>query len=115
MLAKINLTKPIPSIYNFTVDEFHTYHIGEFGVWVHNDCGFVKPSRKLQVGDKIDISKFSKAKLNDKKVLKSGNYYIVKDRRAGTLNAHGGSYWKLLDSKGKRIGTLTEDGRFLRK
>ncbi|RKM32359.1 hypothetical protein D6D60_08325 [Moraxella catarrhalis] len=29
------------TVYNFEVDDFHTYHIGEFGVWVHNDgcCG----------------------------------------------------------------------------
>ena len=26
------------TVYNFEVAEFHTYHIGEFGVWVHNDC-----------------------------------------------------------------------------
>ncbi|SUD89732.1 polymorphic toxin-type HINT domain-containing protein [Psychrobacter phenylpyruvicus] len=26
------------TVYNFEVDEFHTYHIGEFGVWVHNAC-----------------------------------------------------------------------------
>lgn len=28
----------IDTVYNFEVDEFHTYHIGEFGVWVHNSC-----------------------------------------------------------------------------
>ena len=27
------------TVYNFEVDDFHTYHIGEYGVWVHNaDC-----------------------------------------------------------------------------
>lgn len=27
------------TVYNFEVAEFHTYHIGEFGTWVHNaDC-----------------------------------------------------------------------------
>ena len=26
------------TVYNFEVAEFHTYHIGEFGVWVHNTC-----------------------------------------------------------------------------
>lgn len=26
------------TVYNFEVDEFHTYHISEFGVWVHNSC-----------------------------------------------------------------------------
>ncbi|WP_241498463.1 HINT domain-containing protein [Moraxella catarrhalis] len=29
------------TVYNFEVQDFHTYHIGEYGVWVHNDgcCG----------------------------------------------------------------------------
>lgn len=26
------------TVYNFEVDEFHTYYVGEFGVWVHNSC-----------------------------------------------------------------------------
>ena len=26
------------TVYNFEVDDFHTYHIGEFDVWVHNSC-----------------------------------------------------------------------------
>ncbi|ANB92140.1 hypothetical protein MOVS_09330 [Moraxella ovis] len=27
------------TVYNFEVQDFHTYHIGEYGVWVHNaDC-----------------------------------------------------------------------------
>ncbi|GAB2636918.1 polymorphic toxin-type HINT domain-containing protein [Psychrobacter pocilloporae] len=26
------------TVYNFEVEEFHTYHIGEFGTWVHNSC-----------------------------------------------------------------------------
>ena len=33
--SKLNKTD---TVYNFEVAEFHTYHIGEFGVWVHNDC-----------------------------------------------------------------------------
>ena len=33
---KLNKTD---TVYNFEVAEFHTYHIGEFGTWVHNaDC-----------------------------------------------------------------------------
>ena len=27
------------TVYNFEVQDFHTYHIGKYGVWVHNaDC-----------------------------------------------------------------------------
>ncbi len=34
--AKLDKTD---TVYNFEVEEFHTYHIGEFGTWVHNaDC-----------------------------------------------------------------------------
>ena len=29
-------------------------------------------------------------------------------------NPHGGSTWKLIDSKNKRVGTISEDGLFLR-
>ena len=29
-------------VYSFEVDEFHTYYVGEAGVWVHNACGAVK-------------------------------------------------------------------------
>ena len=28
------------NVYNFEVEGFHTYHIGELGVWVHNDNCF---------------------------------------------------------------------------
>lgn len=33
--AKLDKTD---TVYNFEVAEFHTYHVGEFGVWVHNAC-----------------------------------------------------------------------------
>jgi hypothetical protein len=26
-------------VYNFEVDEFHTYYVGRLGVWVHDACG----------------------------------------------------------------------------
>ena len=38
ILSQTKLTHT-DTVYNFEVDDFHTYHIGEFGVWVHNaDC-----------------------------------------------------------------------------
>jgi len=38
------------TVYNMEVDGFHTYYVGEAGVWVHNaDCG--ARSRELNVGD----------------------------------------------------------------
>lgn len=75
-----------------------------------------RPNNKLEKGDKVDLSAFSKkGKYEGKNVLidPRTSYMIIRDR-AGA-NSHGGSFWKLLDKTGKRIFTLAEDGRVLRK
>lgn len=46
--------------------------------------------------------------------LKDPDTKWVISRDVGKGNAHGGSYWKLMDKKGKRIATLDKDGRVLR-
>lgn len=36
-LDKLEIKEPyLTPVYNFTVEEFHTYYVGEEGVWVHN-------------------------------------------------------------------------------
>ena len=35
--------------YNFEVGDFHTYYVGEFGLWVHNNCG---DEKLVRFGDK---------------------------------------------------------------
>ena len=32
----VELTEEPVKVYNFEVEDFHTYHVGEIGVWVHN-------------------------------------------------------------------------------
>jgi len=34
----IELTEEPVSVYNFQVEDFHTYFVGDCAVWVHNDC-----------------------------------------------------------------------------
>ena len=42
----IELTEEPVSVYNFQVDDFHTYFVGDCAVWVHNDkCKVVKTER----------------------------------------------------------------------
>ena len=36
----IDLTEEPDLVYNFQVEDFHTYFVGACGVWVHNDCNF---------------------------------------------------------------------------
>ena len=43
--------------YNFEVKDFHTYFVGEHGVWVHNDC---KGVEKYEVGTFDDLKNRSK-------------------------------------------------------
>ncbi|MDO9767593.1 hemagglutinin repeat-containing protein [Glaesserella parasuis] len=42
-------------VYNIMVDDHHTYHIGELGVWVHNDkcCDLNIGDKNPQTGNKI--------------------------------------------------------------
>ncbi|ARE66042.1 hypothetical protein D6D92_08905 [Moraxella catarrhalis] len=39
VISQYLLPNHTDTVYNFEVQDFHTYHIGEYGVWVHNaDC-----------------------------------------------------------------------------
>jgi len=39
----VELTDDSVKVYNFQVEDFHTYHVGENGVWVHNsNCKLIK-------------------------------------------------------------------------
>jgi hypothetical protein len=37
-VAAIEAVLEHETVYNFAVDEFHTYFVGELGAWVHNTC-----------------------------------------------------------------------------
>lgn len=73
-----------------------------------------RANEKLEKGDKVDLSTFTKGKYEGQNVLIDSRtgYMIIRDR-AGA-NSHGGSFWKLLNKSGKRIATLAENGKVLR-
>ncbi|MDR2261121.1 MAG: HINT domain-containing protein [Azoarcus sp.] len=39
LFGKVEFNEERSTVYNLEVDEFHTYYVGKFGVWVHNTCG----------------------------------------------------------------------------
>ena len=51
------LESPV-TVYNFEVEEFHTYYVGDSGVLVHNDCGGTSSSKSSlpQNGIKVNSS-----------------------------------------------------------
>ena len=61
--------------------------------------------KKLLKGDKVDISLFKNPLKNGQGLRGPDNDIIQKDN-AG----HGGSAWKLKDSKGNRIASLRANG-----
>ena len=60
---------------------------------------------KLLKGGKVDISLFT-IKLKGGQGLRGPDEYVIQKDNAG----HGGSAWKLKDSKGNRIASLRADG-----
>ncbi|SPX81701.1 Protein of uncharacterised function (DUF1557) [Moraxella ovis] len=39
VISQYLLPNHTDTVYNIEVDDFHTYHVGRLGVWVHNaDC-----------------------------------------------------------------------------
>lgn len=84
-------------VYNFEVDEFHTYYVGESSVLVHNTCikDFLKSPKKFK-----DIEKLLK-QYGFERVRQSGSHVIFKDLATGKIISvpnHG--------SKSIAIGTL---------
>ncbi|HTI44837.1 MAG TPA: hypothetical protein VL462_00565 [Candidatus Nitrosotalea sp.] len=76
---------------------------------------FKRPNDPLQPNDRIDLSKFTKR-------IKSGrsNSPYLEDEVSGyriqpDKGLHGGREWKLFDRLGKRIGSLSADGKYLAK
>ena len=51
----VELTKEPVKVYNFEVEDFHTYHVSGFGVLVHNANDYANP--RTQNTSDLDIQK----------------------------------------------------------
>jgi hypothetical protein len=75
MVSRVYHERGRARVYNFEVEEFHTYYVGENGVWVHNACEVV-------------IGKLSslEALTNKMEIYKNPNYLNIypKDSAANT-------------------------------
>ena len=85
------LESPI-KVYNFEVEDFHTYFVGECGVLVHNDCQ--KPGG-YEVGD-VDnhgnLSPQKNRKFRNKNVQSDGyvqSHHVIQDEWAKKNNIQG--------------------------
>ena len=43
-LEQVEVNSQPATVYNFEVEDFHSYFVGNSGLWVHNTCPFIKPT-----------------------------------------------------------------------
>ena len=64
----VELTDEPTTVYNFQVEDFHTYYVGECGVWVHNAEGYSEnliPNKK----DGLRCENKVQSELQEKNIL----------------------------------------------
>ena len=81
------------TVYNFEVQDFHTYHVGRLGVWVHNDgcCDLsnLKTINTRHYADKVTQKSVAKEKntvVNRKAVGISADVQAIRDGKANIIN-----------------------------
>ncbi len=120
----IELTEETISVYNFQVEDFHTYFISEYKVWVHNvDCmptekqkGFV--SSKQNPDGSITVTKKINGKNVDIKYTKAndGHYYPRFEEYADYKNPNiKADFSKPIKVNGKMNGTYGHDSGLINK
>lgn len=70
-------------------------------------------NKSLLNSNGVDIGKFTQKVKGNNPVWRDPKTKWTISKNTG--KGHGGSYWKLINNKGKRKATLTKDGKILRK
>ncbi|MBQ8043955.1 MAG: hypothetical protein IJ272_07405, partial [Clostridia bacterium] len=96
------LENPI-KVYNFEVEDFHTYYVSDIDVLVHNMC-FIKENRiPLDKETILKGKKFAKVKgrsVKGAQLYKKGNRYYHRD----TLHKGARAHLEVYDKTGKHLG-----------
>jgi hypothetical protein len=104
-VENVNSTGVIETVYNFTVEGWHTYYVGEAGVWVHNTNCIPK------------LNRFEKAQLRsiNRQIRLGGMQGIrrpVSEQSFDALarNFVGPNFTRRLDDSGKFVIYKSDDG-----
>ena len=73
----VELTEKPVEVYNFQVEDFHTYLVGECGVWVHNkNC----PSYMNEDGGSTDLDNLVSQRSDSNRAVKNTDNYRSMER-----------------------------------
>ena len=120
---KVEITDEPTKVYNFQVDDFHTYHVGDNGVLVHNannytnidSKAFEKEICKMSSNERVAAVK-TKAKeicdgkgfIKDNKLSRINGRDVYRDSKTGNLYAVDSQHgrFEMLNAKGKHQGEV---------
>jgi len=122
IVSQALISNKLETVYNIEVEGFHTYHVGELGVWVHNaNCceiaqKFEHSIFNLPPGERVAVIKIEVTKISkelgfskDSKLSKLNNRDVYKDKNGNIYSfdtQHG--RWESINSKnGKHRGEVT--------
>jgi len=104
------------AVYNFEVEDFHTYYVTDSAILVHNTCGKLQTnSQSKSLVNELGYSKVNNVTSHGQSLYynpkaTSGMQYITAD-----IDSHSGGIWKAassienLASKSTRTGTFNWD------
>ncbi|WP_211227248.1 hypothetical protein, partial [Saccharospirillum impatiens] len=105
--------------YNYTVEDYETYFVGEFGLWVHNSCRVLTNRRARDIAEDKGFKNVSgnvpsrvQRAVGENPVYydKDSNRYYSPDKAGHRAD----DAWKRFDRDGNReTGVFDEDGSFL--
>lgn len=122
IVSQALIPNKLETVYNIEVEGFHTYHVGELGVWVHNAncCAIAETFEhrlfKLPAGERVAVIKNEVVKIaeelefkKDSKLSKLNNRDVYKDKNGNiySLDTQHGR-WESINSKnGRHQGEVT--------
>ena len=108
--TRLELAENSVKVYNFQVEEFHTYFVGECGVWVHNAGGYERSQKYSDNWSNESLSKTVDNIAPDSKPVKtSSGKKIYNNSKTGKQVVYDtdGNYFRIEDTNltGKRVYT----------
>ncbi|WP_165782920.1 polymorphic toxin-type HINT domain-containing protein [Leptospira harrisiae] len=82
VITDIIIDERVETVYNFEVEEYHTYFVGEVGVWVHNECELYTNEVKIGGISSGKHHAFIIATPDDQKAFQE---YIEKNKDSGKV------------------------------